>query len=528
MVGYASKLTGIFIYYLPLGLISLPLSIISTPPQQTQQRFITIMSFHEKFARFSRQHQENPTWKLLKADHAPLILAFIAELFRDANELPFGKAIVILDTELNRLREYDQLDSEVKATTYLRGWIQDGWLRELNDLLTRTDACELALRFVKGLEERGSNATASHLRIVQDAVRDLAVALSPDPKERIILLESRKAVLQREIDDLEAGVVYELPDAEQRERIQEVYQLASVLTGDFRRVEDEIRHMDQKLRVEMIASDHHRGDILKSLLEKENILAESDAGRAFDGFFQLLCDTNRQMEFKEQLRSVLSRPAADYLSTEHRRYLERLVRELNQESQHVFRVRNRTEEGLRSYIESGGHLESRAVNQLLEQLEQMALTLFEQEVSLKTDTGLRLNAGSAKITSLDSLKLRVPEEAIDTSNIVPRVNESTPSDAMLEHLKSVKVGEVAEKIKRLLEAHGPLTIAGIIRQLPISEGLEELVAYMRIAQAISATTLNDRENVIIYGSRGECLQASIPCYLLSADQFPERIEELSL
>lgn len=486
------------------------------------------MSFHEKFSRFSRQHQENRTWKLLKADHAPLILAFIAELFREANEVPFGNAIAILDTELNRLREYHQLEGEVKATAYLRQWIQDGWLRELNDLLTRTDACELAMRFVKGLEERGSNATASHLRIVQDAVRDLAVALSPDPKERITLLESRKAELQREIDDLEAGVVYELPEAEQRERIQEVYQLASVLTGDFRRVEDEIRHMDQKLRVEMIEAENHRGDILESLLEKENILAESDAGRAFDGFFQLLCDTNRQMEFKEQLRSVLSRPAAAHLSKEQSRYLERLLKELNQESHHVFRVRNRTEESLRNYVESGAHLENRAVNQLLEQLGQTALTLREQEVSLKMDTGLRLNAGSVKITSTDSLKLRVPEEAIDISNITPRVNDSTPSDTMLEHLQSVKVAEVAQNIKSLLEEHGPLTIAAIIRQLPISEGLEELVAYMRVAQAVSATTLNDRENVIVYGSEGECLQASIPCYLLSADQFPERIEELSL
>ncbi|WP_066017544.1 DUF3375 domain-containing protein [Endozoicomonas atrinae] len=486
------------------------------------------MSFHEKFARFSRLHQENRTWKLLKADNAPLLLAFIAELFRETNEVPFGKAIAILDTELNRLREYDQLDGEVKATAYLRQWIQDGWLRELNDLLTRTDACELAMRFVKGLEERGSNATASHLRIVQDAVRDLAVALSPDPKERIILLESRKAELQREIDDLEAGVVYELPEAEQRERIQEVYQLASLLTGDFRRVEDEIRHMDQKLRVEMIESENHRGDILESLLEKENILAESDAGRAFDGFFQLLCDTNRRMEFKEQLRSVLSRPAAAHLSKEQCRYLERLLKELNQESHHVFRVRNRTEESLRNYVESGAHLENRAVNQLLEQLEQTALALREQDISLKVDTGLRLNAGSAKITSLDSFRLRVPEEAIDTSNIASRVNESTPSDAMLEHLQSVKVAEVAENIKSLLEEHGPLTIAGIIKELPISEGIEELVAYMRVAQAVSATTLNDRENVVVYGSEGECLQASIPCYLLSADQFPERIEELSL
>jgi len=50
--------------------------------------------------------------------------------------------------------------------------------------------------------------------------------------------------LQQEIDDLHAGIVKELSESEQRERIREVYQLASVLTGNFRRVEDDIRLPD--------------------------------------------------------------------------------------------------------------------------------------------------------------------------------------------------------------------------------------------------------------------------------------------
>ena len=486
------------------------------------------MSFQEKYARFRRQHQENTTWKLLRADNSALILAFIADIFHESNEVLFGRARIALDTELTRLRELEYLDSDVNATTYIRLWIQAGWLRELNDQLTRTDACEMALRFVKGLDERDNNATASHLRIVQDAVRDLAVALSPDPKERITLLEAKKATLQIEIDNLNAGVVYELPEHEQRERVREVYQLASVLTGDFRRVEDEIRHLDQQLRIQMIESDTHRGDILNSLLDGENILAESDAGRAFDSFFQLLCDPNRSMEFRAQLRSVLNRPAATFLSNEQAHYLDRLLKELTHESDHVFKVRNRTEESLRGYVESGAHLENKAVNKLLEQLEQLALTLREETINLKTDTGLRLNSGSAKIHSLDSLKLKAPEEALDTGDVTIQENQSTPSDSMLKHLQSVKVSDVAKKIKQILTEHGPLTIAGIIQLLPIRKGLEELVAYIRVAQAINATALTDKENVVIRGREDERLNASIPCYLLSADQFPKNIEELSL
>ncbi|WP_263078379.1 DUF3375 domain-containing protein [Endozoicomonas sp. Mp262] len=486
------------------------------------------MSFQEHYARFHRQQQEHKTWKLLRASNSALILAFIADIFQETNEVPFGRACIALETELARLREIDLLEGDVRAATYLRSWMNEGWLRELNDQLTRTDACEMALRFAKGLNERESNATASHLRIVQDAVRDLAVALSPDPKERITVLEARKAQLETEIEALKAGVVYELPKHEQRERIKEVYQLASVLTGDFRRVEDEIRTLEQQLRVQMIESDHHRGDILKSLLEGENVLAESDAGRAFDGFFQLLCNPDRSMEFREQLRSVLSRPAASHLTPQQARYLDRLIKELTHESDHVFRVRKRTEESLRSYIESGAHLENRAVNKLLEQLEKMALALREEGVSLKIDSGLCINSGSAKVFSLDSLKLKAPEESLDTSQVRVQENHSIPGDSILHYLQSVKVTEVAQKIRQLLTRHSPLTLSGVIQHLPVYEGLEELVAYLRVAQAINATVLENKEMVIIYGRDGEMLQATIPCYLLSSDQFPHHLEELTL
>ncbi len=311
------------------------------------------MSFHELNARFRRLHKEHAAWKLLRSDNAPLILAFVADLFDETGDIAFGRAKMALDTELELWREQGLLDSQVNASTYLREWIQAGWLRELDNQLGKTDALEIALRFCRQLDQRETNATASHLRIVQDAVRDLSMAINPDPKARMALLETRKAQIQRELDELDAGIVHELSEAEQRERIIEIYQLAAVLTGDFRRVEDEIRHIDQNLRVQMIESGGSRGEVILNLLEQEQLLADSDAGRAFDGFFQLLCDQDRGAELREQLKAILSRPAVNYLNEQQARFLGKLMRELSRESERVFQVRRRTEENLRQFVESG-------------------------------------------------------------------------------------------------------------------------------------------------------------------------------
>ena len=157
------------------------------------------MNFQGLQAKYRRLFAESAAWKLLKVDNAPYILAFIADLFSEESEVPYGRARILLDAEIERSRELGIWPTETSAATYLNQWIKNGWLREMDDSLTKTDASEIALRFCKGLDERNSGTTASHLRIVQEAVRDLAVAISPNVDERVTLLESKKAEIQREI-----------------------------------------------------------------------------------------------------------------------------------------------------------------------------------------------------------------------------------------------------------------------------------------------------------------------------------------
>jgi hypothetical protein len=486
------------------------------------------LNFQGLQAKYRRLFQENATWKLLRATNAPLILAFLADLFSEENEIPFSRARVALDAELMRCRELGIWEAETNAGTYLNEWIRSGWLREMDDTLTRTDASEIAFRFCRGLDERSTGTTASHLRIVQEAVRDFAVAISPDVGERINLLENKRAEIQREIDTLSAGVVVELTAAEQRERIREIYQLASVLTGDFRRVEDEIRQLDQEIRVQIIEGDSTRGDVLLAVMEKEALLETTEAGSAFEGFFHLLCDQNRSLEFREQLRSILSRPVAEHLSPGQKQFLGQLMRELSRESDRVFQVRRSTEESLRMYIESDVAQENRAVDKLLSQLERIAIELKDAECGLQQATSLSLPVGAVKISSPDSMRLKHPDEKLNTSGVEEQSNFREPSLEMLDCLDTVQLHTVAERIVKTLKKHGPMTIASIARFHPLNAGLEELVACIRIAKAVGAASLAEKETVLIRDKEGIRLLASIPTLLLTADLFPDDLKALAL
>ena len=155
------------------------------------------------------------------------------------------------------------------------------------------------------------------------------------------------------------------------------------------------------------------------------------------------------------MRSILSKPVAEQLTPQQHQFLSQLMRELSKESERVFHIRRRTEEGLRAYIESGAALENRAVNRLLQQLERMAIELKDAGVESKTATELSLPVGPIKITSPDSMRLRPPDEKLDTSGVEEQVNSRIPSSLMLDCLDAVQVKEVALQTRNTLKNWSP-------------------------------------------------------------------------
>lgn len=482
------------------------------------------MNFQISQAQYRRFFDEHRAWVLLRADNAPYIFAFIEFIFANYSEVTYGQARQLLDAELVQSRDLGIWDTNIPAYVYLNQWIQQGYLRELNDQLSTTDAFESALRFVKGLNERGAGTTASHLRIVQDAVRDFVVALSAKPEDKLDLLEQKKAEIQAEIDAIEAGVIVELDEATKRERIKEVFHLASQLSGDFRHLEEEIRLLDKDIRTQIITSDATRGEILQQVMDQEAVILKTDAGSAFDGFFQLLCDPNRQLEFREQLRILAESDAAQYLSLSQQHYISDLLSVLSKESDQVIRMRRRTEQELRHFVESGQAQENHQVNKLIMALEKAAVELAIEPSMLRQKTSLSLAVEPISFFSIDALRLRTPTERLSI-NTDEEENTQEISAHLLSQLESVNTQQVVAEIHHLLKDKVVRTVKELAEQRTIYLGLEELLVYIRLAKAISAVELQGQESFVIY-DRKQAISVTVPKMLLSADAFPERLEDL--
>ncbi|MBL1276297.1 MAG: DUF3375 family protein, partial [Ectothiorhodospiraceae bacterium] len=87
---------------------------------------------------------------------------------------------------------------------------------------------------------------------------------------------------------------------------------------------------------------------------------------------------------------------------------------------------------------------------------------------------------------------------------------------------------VAARMRDTLQNNGPMTVACMIQQHAVEAGLEELVAYLRVAKNVGAALLKEKEQVTIKDRTGTHIQAAIPCYQLSAEMFPEDIAEVAV
>ena len=408
------------------------------------------MNFSGLHCKYKNLKKDSSSLKLLSLPSGPLIMGFIEYIFQDTQEILFEDARSELEAQLDLMRESDEIDTQTTASSYLNEWIKNGFLRELDNYLTKTDSTEVALRFCSDLEDRNRGTSGSHFKVVQDAVQDLIVAISTNKSEKLNILKKKKSEIEKQISSIDSGQYLELSDAELKEQIHEIYHLASLLTGDFRRIEEDIRKIDHDIRVKIIEEGSTRGGIIQEVMEQEAFLSETDAGRAFNSFFSILCNPDKNTEFGSQLRTILNHPSSKCLNPKQFNFLWRLMRELNEEADRVRAMRRKTTENLRKYVESGAATDALAIDRVLSKVERTGLELIELGINLNELTPFSIPAGKAEMTFIQNIKPLEPSEQINTSGVKEQENLRSPNTEVLESLSSVSIHNLATNIKKIM------------------------------------------------------------------------------
>jgi len=472
----------------------------------------------------------HPAWRLLCAQHAPLIASFLQRAFIDGNVRYITQADLTeaLEDYLFALRErYGQDSFKSSAISYLNDWAENdkGWLRKFyldnsdEPCFDLTPAAEKAISWLNTLTERSFIGTESRLLTIFDLLRQMHEGSETDPELRIAELQKRRAAIDNEIEQILSGEIPLLDDTALKDRFQQFLQLSRDLLTDFREVESNFRQLDRSVREKIASWDGSKGALLEEIIGERDAISESDQGRSFQAFWDFLMSSVRQEEFSSQVEHVLSLEPVLEMNPDRR--LRRIHYDWLEAGEHTQRTVARLSQQLRHFLDDQAWLEDRRIMDVLHSIENHALAL-------------RDNMPSGNVTSLPehSAAINLPlERPLYRPPIKPIITETSletgDSDidtSVLYSQITIDRSELIRNIRAELQGVSQINLAEIIRRHPLRFGLAELVVYVQLATEaadIKLTTVVDEsvdEKISWQTDSGTVRQATLPRIIFLREQ----------
>lgn len=426
----------------------------------------------------------SPAWRLLRADNAPLVLSFLSHVFVDDNlrEISASQLVNWLDDEL--FAQNERLGEETypkSAKAYLDDWAapEAGWLRKFYPAgsdephYDATPAVEKAVAWVRALRDRSFVGTESRLNTVFELLRQLVFGSETDADIRLGELHRRRRDLDLEIAAVEGGHFALLDATSLRDRYQQVAETARGLLSDFREVEANFRRLDRDLRERIATWDGAKGELLEEVVGGRSHITDSDQGRTFQAFYDLLLSPGRQLELTEMLERVnqlgLVGDTDDRLRYIHHDWLD-----AGERAQSTVR---QLSEQLRRFLDDQVWLENRRVMELLRSIESRSLTLRDRVAS---DFAYEVDATAPTVTlpMERPLYTRPRSGAVDSAG-VEQGSFDSESTALFEQIY-VDPAPLIRSVRMALQRSPQIVLPDVVAENPITQGLSELVTYLSL------------------------------------------------
>ncbi|MGV8961626.1 MAG: DUF3375 domain-containing protein [Stenotrophomonas sp.] len=476
------------------------------------------MKYRDRIASY-RRLREQPLWKLLASDHAPVLVGLLQGLLLEGERrLPGSVLSERLQQQLEALNA-DELSVELPRTAqaYIAYWLAQGWLERRLPEAAAEEEYELsrqavqAVRFIAGLQHNASLATESRLAMVMQQLAQLAQQTESDPDARLAALREERDRIDAEIEQVSAGKLAALDGKRALERTRDVIRLADDLAEDFRRVRDDFEQLNRRFRERIIDDEGTRGDVLDRLFNGVDVIGESDAGRSFQAFWELLNDPRQSAQLDAALDTVLNRGFTRRLERGERAFLRNLTGTLLERGGQVHEVMQHFARSLRGFVQSRGYLEQRRLNQLLKQAQGEALQLRDR-VRPTTATGYVLPLSSARLRSIAQWRLHDPRShQVETRmQVAEAAAISLDSVGDLVAQSEIDVRTLKDNLYTLLGDAPQLSIAQVLQRRPAAQGLGSVIGYLSIGTRHGVVVENELETVQWTGNDGVHRRARVP------------------
>ncbi|MGZ8319552.1 MAG: DUF3375 domain-containing protein [Telluria sp.] len=464
------------------------------------------------------QRRNHPAWRLLAADNAPMIASFLHRSFIVSNVRTVSRQQLssLLDDHLYHLHESaGEIIFPKPAATYLDDWASDdkGWLRKYyppgqdEAHFDLTSSTEMAIEWLNSLGKREFIGTESRLMTVFDLLRQIVDGTELNPRVRIAELQRRKADIDAEIAQIAGGRLDLMEPTQVRERFQQMASTARELLSDFRAVDQNFRSLDRTVREQIATWDGSKGQLLEEIFGRRDLIADTDEGRSFRAFWDLLMSPSRQDELSALLSKVLQLDPVRAMAPDGR--MQRIHYDWLEAGEVTQRTVARLSEQLRRYLDDQAWLENRRIMQLMRGIEQKALALrgeVDDRAFMQID-----EPAPALALPMDRLLFTPPFKPKITHQVIDDEAGPIPADALYGQVYVDQL-ELLSNIRRALQASRQVSLGTVAAAYPVKQGLAELATYLKLATHDLQSAIDDERTEVIewVDSAGNLRKATLP------------------
>lgn len=430
----------------------------------------------------------HPSWKLMSADNAPLIIAFFDSVFREKGIRQIGEYDLIqkLDDVL-----YDLTDGKNEslfpksASEYLDDWThaERGWLRKFyppgDDIphYELTSGSEKVLQWIDSLAARRFIGTESRLQTCFDLLNQIVQGVETDVDVRIQELQEKRAHIDKEIDRIASGEVPMMDQRQIRERFMQFKQIARDLRSDFTAVQGNFRELDREIREEIATWDGKKSELLEHFFGDHNRITNSDEGMSFRAFWDFIMSPNSQEQLSRQLDRVFELEEIDELKEDST--LRRIHFDWIDAGEKTQRTVARLSKQLHRFLDDRVILENRRITEILDNIEKKAYMVRDDALS---GAWMEVEESKVNINLPMEQPLFSPPLVQELISTIELEEEQEIDTSGLFNLVYIDTQRLYKNIKDALKEKSQVRLDELLEKNPLEQGLSELLTYLHIAE----------------------------------------------
>jgi hypothetical protein len=475
--------------------------------------------------------EQSVALKLLRSPHFPLIGSFFYQAFirKNRRNVPYQELIALLDHYLADINESYQSDSNnndtekypKSARAYIDDWISNkgGYLRKYLPINTDEPECDLlpdvekALRWLEEMQGKSFVGTESRLKLLLQLIGELVHGTSEDQQSKLATLEQKKAEIEQQIQAVELGMDLGYSNTQVREKMYLIADMSRQLLGDFRQVEANFRELDKDMRKKITLGGLQKGNVLDAVFNDQDVIDDSDEGKSFGAFFELLMHGDMRESMRGDLKALLNlEHSKEFASNDE--LLQHLYSYLLEAGAKVNGTKVQITDQLRRYIQEQSQ-DNKRILELIREVEAKVHQIDDSELLTKQNF-VELDSFQAQISQLFSRNLYQvkQQESFELATVEKQSSENVDLSRLFE-VSHINEFELQKQIDHCMQQHhGQATLAQVIAQYPVQYGLDEVLTYVKLAceQTVTAHINQDTPQIVIWNTEpaGSQRQLSLP------------------